>query len=149
VNFTPAAGTCPGADNRTAAASCPQVTYYQPAFQQPTILREQIAEGYTRDYNGFEVTGRKRLANRWLMNTSFSFNSTTYNYGDFAGSNNMSSATAATNPLSEDPTNRAVRNANQYDYLTGGSGIGNVFVNAKWLFKLSGLYQAPYGFNVS
>src|SRR5262249_22221003 len=34
-------------------------------------------------------------------------------------------------------------------YPTGGSGIGNVWVNAKWLFKLSGMYQAPYGFNVS
>ena len=31
----------------------------------------------------------------------------------------------------------------QYDYLTAGSGIGNVFVNAKWLFKISGMYQLP------
>ncbi|HEX2457476.1 MAG TPA: hypothetical protein VHI99_27505, partial [Vicinamibacterales bacterium] len=30
-----------------------------------------------------------------------------------------------------------------------GSGIGNVYVNAKWLFKLSGLYQLPYDINVS
>ena len=35
------------------------------------------------------------------------------------------------------------------DYLTGGSGIGNVYVNAKWLFKISGMYQLPYDFNVS
>ena len=35
------------------------------------------------------------------------------------------------------------------DYLTSGSGIGNVYVNAKWLFKISGLYQLPYDFNVS
>ncbi len=61
----------------------------------------------------------------------------------------MSSSTATTNPLSEDPTNRAVRDGNQYDYLTSGSGIGNVYVNAKWLFKLSGLYELPYGLNVS
>ncbi len=61
----------------------------------------------------------------------------------------MTSGTAGTNPLSEDPTNRGIRDGFQYDYLTGGSGIGNVFVNAKWLFKLSGLYQAPFGINVS
>ena len=33
--------------------------------------------------------------------------------------------------------------------MTSGSGIGNVYVNAKWLFKLSGMYQAPLGLNVS
>jgi hypothetical protein len=51
--------------------------------------------------------------------------------------------------LAEDPTNRSTRNGFQYDYPTGGSGLGNVYVNAKWLYKLSGMYQAPYGFNVS
>ena len=107
------------------------------------------AAGYSRDFNGFEITGRKRMSNRWQMNTSFAFNSIVYNYGDFPGSNNMSSSTATTNPLSEDPTNRAVRDGNQYDYLTSGSDIGNVYVNAKWLFKLSGLYELPYGLNVS
>ena len=35
------------------------------------------------------------------------------------------------------------------DYLTSGSGIGNIYVNAKWLFKLSGLYELPFRFNVS
>src|SRR5262249_61675927 len=33
TTFTPAAGSCPGAGNRTAAADCPTVTFYQPAFQ--------------------------------------------------------------------------------------------------------------------
>ena len=37
----------------------------------------------------------------------------------------------------------------QYDYPTAGSGIGNVYVNAKWLFKVSGLYQLPWRLNVS
>ena len=49
----------------------------------------------------------------------------------------------------EDPTNRDQRNGAQYDYATSGSGIGNVYVNAKWLFKLSGLYQLPGDVNVS
>jgi hypothetical protein len=147
--FTPAASTCPGADNRTEAATCPTVTYFEPSFQQPTIQQRINVPGYNRTYNGFEVTGRKRMSNHWLMNTSFSFNSTTYNYGEFPGSNNMSSGTAGANDISEDPTNRAVRNGSQYDYLTSGSGIGNVFVNAKWLFKLSGVYELPYAINVS
>jgi len=149
TTFTPAASSCPGADNRTAAAQCPSVTYFQPAFQQPTVFTYTNAPGYNRTFNGVEVTARKRMSNHWLMNSSFSFNSAVYNYNDFSGSNNMSSGTAGTVPLTEDPTNRAVRNGNQYDFLTSGSGIGSVFVNAKWLFKLSGLYELPYAINVS
>ncbi|PYR38485.1 MAG: hypothetical protein DMF93_16065 [Acidobacteria bacterium] len=149
TTFTPSASSCPGADNRTAAAACPAVTFYQPAFQQPTVFTYTNAPGYNRTFNGVEVTGRKRMSNHWLMNTSFSYNSAVYNYNAFTGSNNMSSGTAGTVPLTEDPTNRAVRDGNQYDFLTSGSGIGNVFVNAKWLFKLSGLYELPFAINVS
>src|SRR5262249_51970627 len=51
--------------------------------------------------------------------------------------------------IGEDPTNRTMRDGYQYDYATGGSGLGNVYVNAKYLFKISGLYQLPYSVNVS
>jgi hypothetical protein len=44
-----------------------------------------------------------------------------------------------------------------YDYYdgganapqAGGSGITDVYVNSRWLAKLTGLYQFPYDFNVS
>ena len=49
----------------------------------------------------------------------------------------------------QNPNNIAVRNGYQYDFLTSGSGLGNVFVNARWLAKLSGMYQLPYSFNLS
>jgi len=49
----------------------------------------------------------------------------------------------------EDPTNRDTRGGQQYDYPSAGSGIGNIYVNAKWLFKVSGMYQLPYSVNVS
>ena len=149
TTFTPAASTCPGADNRTAAATCQAVTYYQPGFQQPTIQLEANIPGYARTFNGVEVTGRKRLANHWLMNTSFAYNSTVVNFNEFPGAANQTSGTSGTIPISEDPTNRGVREGGQYDYLTSGSGVGNVYVNAKYLFKLSGMYQAPLGVNVS
>jgi hypothetical protein len=58
-------------------------------------------------------------------------------------------AGAGANTVSADPTNLAARHGFQYDPLTAGSGLGNVYVNAKWLFKLSGVYGAPYGVNVS
>jgi Carboxypeptidase regulatory-like domain/TonB-dependent Receptor Plug Domain len=149
TTFTPPATACPGADNRTSAAACPAITFYQPRFQQPTILQLTNTPGYHRTFNGFEVTGRKRMSNHWLTNASFAYNDTVVNFGSFPGSASQTSGTSGTIPISEDPTNRPNRNGFQYDYLTGGSGIGNVYVNAKWLFKLSGLYEAPYGFNVS
>jgi len=142
VSFTPAASACPAAQN----ARCPTVTYYQPTFQLPTITNETnfTTDQYNRTFNGVEITGRKRLSHRWLMNTSFVFNSTIVNNG-YAGA----FANGASNGVQEDPTNLAARNGFQYDYQTTGSGLGNVYVNAKWLFKLSGLYQLPGEVNVS
>jgi hypothetical protein len=148
VSFTPAASACPSADGqRINAGTCSTVTYYQPGFQLPTIINLTNAGGFNRTYNGVEVTGRKRLSNHWLMNTSFAYNSTIQNFSDFTGSILATSSTSAT--LIEDPTNRSNRDGYQYDYPTSGSGIGNVWVNAKWLFKVSGMYQAPWAINVS
>ena len=80
-------------------------------------------------FNGFELIGRKRMSNHWMMNTSFWYNSIIQNYGARGSFQN--------------PNNIDKRNGFQYDYATAGSGIGNVFVNAKWLYKLSGMYQLP------
>jgi hypothetical protein len=148
--FTPPASQCQSADGqRTAASNCQTVTFFDPTFQQPTIVNETNIPGYNRAYNGIELTGRKRMSNRWMMNTSFSYNSTDVHFGSFPGAANQSSGTSGTIPISEDPTNRVQREGGQYDYLTSGSGIGNVYVNAKWLFKLSGMYELPFQFNVS
>ena len=146
TTFTPAASACPTDDGlRISAANCPTITYYQPTFQQPTVVQLTNIPDFNRVFNGFELMARKRMSDNWMLNSSFSYNSTTVNYGDFPGSQPSTAAAAIT----EDPTNREQRNGHQYDYLTGGSGIGNVYVNAKWLFKLSGMYQAPFGINVS
>ena len=138
ATFTPAASACPAAQN----ARCPTITYYQPNFQLPTITRltNLTADQYNRTFNGLELTARKRLSNHWMLHTSLGYNSTVVNNG-FAG--------AFANTQVEDPTNLGTRNGFQYDYLSSGSGLGNVYVNAKWLFKVSGLYQFPLSINVS
>jgi hypothetical protein len=141
--FTPSAASCPSAQG----ARCPAVTYYQPNIQLPTVTTLTNAEGFNRTFNGIEVTGRKRLSNHWLMNTSLSYNSTLVNFNDFTGS--VTSTNVTSSALVEDPTNRTLRNGYQFDYPTSGSGLGNVYVNARWLFKLSGMYEAPYSFNLS
>ncbi len=48
-------------------------------------------------------------------------------------------------------------NLNNFDYFnesvvapeTSGSGLTGIFINSRWMFKLSGLYQLPWGINVS
>jgi hypothetical protein len=128
TTYTPPASDCP------AGARCPTVTYYTPNVNVPTttLLTNQ---NLWRDFNGVEMTARKRMSNHWMMNTSFTYNSTIVNYGD---SNAF-----------QDPTNISNRDGYQYDYLTSGSGLGNVYVNTKWLYKLSGMYQLPWAVNVS
>jgi Carboxypeptidase regulatory-like domain/TonB-dependent Receptor Plug Domain len=144
TTFTPTG--CPGDDGlRTEAGNCAPITFFSPAFQQPTIVQLTNVPDYYRGYNGLELTGRKRLANRWMMNTSFAYNATKVNYGSFPGG--QPSIAAAT--ITEDPSNRQFREGYEYDYLTAGSGIGNIYVNSKWLFKVSGLYELPFAFNVS
>jgi carboxypeptidase family protein/TonB-dependent receptor-like protein len=125
-----------------AGATCPTVTYYQPKFLIPGVsnLTNFSSDQYNRTFNGLELVARKRMSHHWLLNGSFAYNSTIVNNG-FAG--------AFANTVQEDPTNRDQRNGAQYDYQTSGSGIGNVYVNAKWLFKLSGLYQLPGDVNIS
>jgi hypothetical protein len=129
TTYTAPASACPAAQD----ARCPTVTYYSPNFVLPTpsILSNQP---FHRTFNGVEVTGSKRMSQRWLMDASFSYNSAVQHYE----ANSF-----------QDPTNIALRDGYQYDYLTAGSGLGNVYVNAKWMVKVSGLYQLPYDFNIS
>ncbi len=89
-------------------------------------------------YMGLQLALTKKLSNKWMMDTSFSYadwkqKRTTFEY--FGGTD------------SANPTN--------YDYFSdgvvapesGGSGIQGIYVNSRWQFKLSGLYQLPWGLN--
>ena len=121
-------GVCP------EGATCPTITYFEPTISVGSVTT-LTNQSYWRDFNGVEMTARKRMSNHWMMNSSFTYNSTLVHYGQSNGF--------------QDPTNISNREGFQYDYLTAGSGLGNVYVNTKWLFKLSGMYQLPYAVNVS
>ena len=47
------------------------------------------------------------------------------------------------------PTNADYYDGGQVGPESSGSGVRGIFVNSNWIFKLSGLYQLPYGFNVA
>jgi hypothetical protein len=137
VQFTPT--TCP------AGARCETVTYYEPNVQIPSAnLYTNMTDRY-RNFNGFEVTFAKRMANRWSANASYAYNDAVDVFGSPASY--------------EDPTCTATTLAGYgtavcpgeqiYAPESGGSGIGNVFQNSKWLLKLNGRVQLPFAVDLA
>lgn len=107
-------------------SSCDQpsytVTYYELPFQRPaeTLLTnwERV-----RKYQGVELTARKRFSNRWMMMGAVTWNDTRLYYNGPDGG-------------FQDPTDVA-----QYDGQQAGT------LNVRWVAKLSGMYQLPWGFS--
>ncbi len=79
ASFTPTASQC-----SVPGARCDTVTYFYPSFQAPNVTTLSNTPDFSRSFNGVEITGRKRMANRWMMNTSFSYNSIIQNYDSAA-----------------------------------------------------------------
>jgi hypothetical protein len=132
VQYTPT--TCP------AGARCETVTYYEPSTQLPSATQYTNRDGNYRNFNGFEFTFTKRMANRWSMNASYAYNDAEETFETIA---------------LEDPTCGSVGTtftcpgSYQYSPESGGSGIGNVFQNSKWLVKVNGRVQLPWEFNLA
>lgn len=127
VNFTPPASSCPASQN----AQCPQVTYYQPNINLATVPNYIYTNrpGYSRNYKGVELTARKRVSNGLTVNGSFTWSDTVDHYpqGSY-----------------EDPSNIANLDGAQYAPQSAGSGIDNIFINAKWLVRLQSAYTIPW-----
>ena len=92
---------------------------------------------YEKDYERFmavELIFTKKLSNKWMADASFT-------YQDWKSFMDKSEHFSL----------------NNFDYFnesvvapeTSGSGLTGIFINSRWMFKLSGLYQLPWGINVS
>jgi hypothetical protein len=108
---------------------------------------------YNRTYNGVDLVLTKRLANKWMMRGSFTWNDSKQHVGpngcvdptnrvpDQAGDagnpeGNYTGATCA------DGSIVAVRSI-------GSGSKDSVFMNSKWQFNVNGLYQLPMNFNIA
>jgi len=119
-----------------SGARCNPITYYQPTSQIPAAYVYTNRPDYWRSYQGFEVSARKRMSKNWTANVSYAWNDAPVHYD----------STAAY----EDPTNVDLLNHGQFAEESTSSGLGNVFVNASWIFRASGVYTTPFwGINVS
>ena len=98
--------------------------------------------GYSSDYHGLELSISKRLSNRWMGRAGFSWNNAREHFDTTAG---MYDTNGNPTPTLSEP----LKDGGQYAPQSGGSGSGNVYINAKWQFNANALYQAPYGIEVS
>jgi hypothetical protein len=98
-------------------------------------------------YLGYTVGATKRLSNKWMLRAHF-----TYYDWDWDIGNEFRSI--------DDPTNNHNSNAGFTTWnadddgeifadQSGGSGSVDLFLNSRWSFNISGLYQLPWGVNVS
>ncbi len=108
----------------------------------PTYFVIRNRPGYHQTFNGLELTASKRLSNRWMLRGNFSWN----DWKEHSGANSF-----------DDPTVRLTGgftcggNCNGRALLGAGSGSGafkDVFLNAKWTYNITGLYQLPWDFSV-
>jgi hypothetical protein len=97
---------------------------------------------YSTTYSGLELSVVKRLSNRWMGRVGFSWNHALEHYDSAAGMYDTNGNPTPT--LSE-----ALKNGGPFAPQSGGSGSGNVYINAKWQINANAMYQAPYGIEVS
>jgi hypothetical protein len=113
------------------------VGWYRTNYVDGTLQADDSTNGTTKlkeheRYMAVELVLKKRLSHNWMMDGSFTYSDWKYYHG---------------NPESVWPydlTNYHFYEAGVVAPQSGGSGISNVFVNSRWMFKLSGLYQFPY-----
>jgi hypothetical protein len=96
--------------------------------------------GYHSAYHGVEASLVKRLANRWMARVAFSYNNPREYYDAAVPLNHNGNPTRTdTEPLVS---------GGQFAPESGGSGAGEIFIDAKWQMNANALYQMPWGIDV-
>ncbi len=95
-----------------------------------------MRKSYNR-YIAGEIVLKKRLSHNWMLDGSFTLSNWKY------------FARATTGVWPYDLTNYDFYDGGVVAPQSGGSGISAVWVNARWMAKLAGLYQFPYGISGS
>ena len=135
------AGTIPNSINiggtTYSTADAAGRPYYLPGPDWPTTSTNYTlyrkADAY-KTYMGVDFVMNKRLSNKWFANASFTWQDNR----NYWGSDYF------------DPTNYWAFNGKPYgDWGGGASGKLSVLMYTRWMFKVSGLYQLPLGFDIS
>ncbi|HEX3579836.1 MAG TPA: carboxypeptidase regulatory-like domain-containing protein [Thermoanaerobaculia bacterium] len=125
------------AANGGATITLPTVPVYviKSGVPAPSFAVISNLPGYTQKFEGVELTATKRMSHKWMFRGNASWNSYTEHC----------SAEAFPNPtpyIGNCPGGQvAPRSA-------GSGAFGNVFINSRWNFNLTGLYQLPWDINL-
>jgi hypothetical protein len=111
--------------------------YYLPGPNMPTtstrytLIRK--SDSY-HTYKGVDLVLNKRLSHKWFMNASVTLQAQNSYWGsDFFN-----------------PTNQWCQDGQPYgDWGGAASGKVAALMYTRWMVKISGLYQLPWGFNIS
>lgn len=112
---------------------------YRTNYLDGTLNADGTLSGATtkrKSYNRYlagEIVLKKRLSNNWMLDGSFTLSNWKY----------MAKGVEGVWPY--DLTNYDYYDGGVVAPQSGGSGISAVWVNARWMAKLAGLYQFPYG----
>ncbi|MBE3125248.1 MAG: TonB-dependent receptor [Acidobacteria bacterium] len=111
--------------------------YYVAGLDYPTTTTSyrlvRLTDAYYT-YYGVDLVFNKRLSNKWFMNGSFTWQDQRTHWGnDFF-----------------DPTNQWSQDGKTFAEPSGSqSGKLDAVMFTSWMVKFSGLYQLPFGFNIS
>lgn len=119
--------------------------YYGRTTPYPYQYRTNHKDAYDR-YLGAQLVWTKRLSHKWMMNGSFTLSDWKRFYkGEYVGLITDTFASSVKVGLN----NEAYFDEGVAAFESSGSGVEGIFVNSRWQFKLSGLYQLPYGITFS
>jgi hypothetical protein len=97
-------------------------------------LRTNHGSDYYNLYKAVQLIFKKRLSGKWMLDASL----TLMDWKAHRDPNEYF-----------DKTNYDFYNDGVVAPEAGGSGVTDIFVNARWQFKLSGLIQLPFGLNLT
>jgi hypothetical protein len=110
------------------------------------------ADDYSQTYSGLELTGHKRMSNRWMMRASFTLQDWTQEIGD----DYIPDPTRLRNPPNGIGSGCSTCDGSAVIEGSGtGSGAkGGIYINSEWAYNLTGAYQIPWietslGFNLT
>jgi hypothetical protein len=113
-----------------------RTNYLDGTLQSDGTVNGTIKNKEYERYIAGEIVLKKRLSHNWMLDGSFTLSSWKYFHG---------------NPKEDfwDLANWDFYEGGVVAPRSGGSGISNVWVNARWMFRMAGLYQFPYGISAS
>lgn len=127
-----------------------QVQYYnlKPGTSVPRFFVIRNNPDYSQTYKGLELNATKRMANRWMLRGNVTLQDWTQDVGR-EGMIDPSRLRSLTGTGCDSCSGTQVLTRS-----SGSGNKGNVWINSKWAYNLTGVYQIPvietsFGFNLN